>query len=139
MPNKSGFKVRGVPEMRWNIRQIAQGFPGMHEQAQLEETKVDFIEVQKRTPRRFGWLQESEQIEGPYRQNKKVITAITAGDSRAWYAIIVHEDLEAFHPTGQAKFIESVIMESNPYYAERISKRIDLQRLNRHARIVRRS
>jgi hypothetical protein len=61
--------------------------------------------------------------------NDSIIYAlIVAGGPAAPYAIYVHEDLEAIHPVGQAKFIESVLLESRPFMAARIAKRIDLNR-----------
>lgn len=57
-----------------------------------------------------------------------VWTNIVAGGPSAPYAIYVHEDLEAFHKVGQAKYIESVLMESRPFMAARVAKRIDLNK-----------
>lgn len=54
---------------------------------------------------------------------------ITFGGEAEDYALIVHEDLEAHHATGQAKYLESVINESTPYMAERIGKRIQLNQI----------
>jgi hypothetical protein len=48
------------------------------------------------------------------------------GGPAAPYAIKVHEDLEAFHRVGQAKFLESVLLESAPHLAQRVSRRIRL-------------
>ena len=45
------------------------------------------------------------------------------------YAIWVHERLDVLHPIGQAKFLESTLLESIPYLAERIAKRIALNKL----------
>ena len=49
---------------------------------------------------------------------------IEVGGPAAPYAVVVHEDLEAFHPTGQAKYLESTIMQSAPFMLDRISKRL---------------
>jgi hypothetical protein len=47
------------------------------------------------------------------------------GGASVLYAIFVHENLENFHPIGQAKFLESVINESRSYMAARIAARLD--------------
>jgi hypothetical protein len=40
----------------------------------------------------------------------------------------VHEDLTALHKIGQAKYLESVIMESRPFMAARVARRMDLNK-----------
>jgi len=77
----------------------------------------------------FGELRASEFVEGPTRQGGSVYTKILAGGPSAPYAIYVHEDLEAFHEVGQAKYIESVLLESRPYMAQRVARRIDLNKI----------
>jgi hypothetical protein len=52
-----------------------------------------------------------------------------AGGGTVDYALIVHEDLEAFHRVGQAKYIESVLNESKRSMPARIAKRIDLKKV----------
>ena len=53
------------------------------------------------------------------------------GGPAAGYAIYVHEDLGAFHPVGDAKFMESVLNESRPFLAKRIAARVDLTEATR--------
>jgi hypothetical protein len=99
--------------------------------ALYQETSVELKEVKRRTPVDKGALRASEHVEGPLRTgpNDSIIYAlIVAGGPAAPYAIYVHEDLEAIHPVGQAKYIESVLLESRPFMAARIAKRIDLNR-----------
>jgi hypothetical protein len=99
--------------------------------AVYQETSVELKEVKRRTPVDKGALRASEHVEGPLRMgpNDSIIYAlIVAGGPAAPYAIYVHEDLEALHPVGQAKYIESVLLESRPFMAARIAKRIDLNR-----------
>ena len=55
-----------------------------------------------------------------------VAVALTFGGPAVDYAGLVHEDLDAIHPVGQAKFLESTLMESRPFLAARIGKRIDM-------------
>ncbi len=40
------------------------------------------------------------------------------------YAVYVHEDLEAAHPTGKAKFLEDPVNRNLPYLPERIGAAI---------------
>jgi hypothetical protein len=40
--------------------------------------------------------------------------------------MIVHEDLDAFHKVGQAKYLESVIMESRGFIGARVARRLNI-------------
>ena len=45
--------------------------------------------------------------------------------SRNTPLVTVHENLDAFHRVGQAKFLESVLVESRPYLAARVARRMN--------------
>lgn len=49
------------------------------------------------------------------------------GGPAAEYAVIVHEDLEAHHDVGGPKYLESVILEHAPGFADRIAARVRQQ------------
>lgn len=118
-------------EFKRRLRNFKKNFGKEIGRAVYQETSVELKEVRKRTPVDKGPLRASEHVEGPLRTgaNDRIIYAlIVAGGPSAPYAIYVHEDLEALHPVGQAKYIESVLMESRPFMAARIAKRIDLNR-----------
>jgi len=114
--------------MRSKIKQLRKGLPDEVAQALYQETQIEATESKKRTPVLTGNLRASIHVEGPERDYRTVRASIVAGGTAAGYAIYVHENLEAFHKVGQAKFIESVIFESRPYMAARIARRIDLNR-----------
>jgi hypothetical protein len=57
---------------------------------------------------------------------------VSFGDPTPYYAIFVHEDLEARHPNGgQAKFLESAVLEATPGMSSRVGLRIQVERLVR--------
>lgn len=89
---------------------------------------MDATEVKRRTPVDNGTLRGTVHVEGPEIGDGMVSTSVVAGGPSAPYAVIVHEDLTAQHKVGQAKFIESVIMESKATIGERVAKRVDLNR-----------
>ena len=74
--------------------------------------EVKRTEVVKRTPKDTGALRSTIHVEGPERSGRKVTCSIVAGGPAAMYAIVQHEDLTLKHTIGQAKYIESVILES---------------------------
>jgi hypothetical protein len=69
-------------------------------------------------------------VQGPfivYLKGRRVIyTNIVAGGPSAPYAIFVHEDLDAKHKVGQAKFLESWLLESRPNMTARVARRVKI-------------
>lgn len=125
----SSFRLDGVNAMKAKISAFARGFPDEVGRAQYIETEIDATECKRRTPVDKGHLRGSIHVTGPEQEGNRIITEIVAGGVAAPYAIYVHEDLEAFHDDGEAKFIESVVFESRPHMAERIARRIDFSRV----------
>ena len=111
-------------KVRANLRRLAEDVPKYMGEALMAELKIELKEVRARTPRKTGALRDSERIEGPVINGKFVSASILAGGSDAPYAAIVHEDLDAHHPVGEAKFIERTLNESAPYMAQRIAARM---------------
>jgi len=124
----AGAKLSGVDKLKKGARRFVTNMHKQTDRALYQETQIELREVKKRTPVEFGELRASEFVEGPIRQGDSVYTRIVAGGPSAPYAIYVHEDLEAFHEVGQAKYIESVLLESRPFLAARVARRIDLNR-----------
>lgn len=110
------------------MQRIHKNLPDEIGRALYVETEIETKEAKRRTPVDKGPLRASVHTVGPIREWRSVYTEIVAGGPSAPYAIYVHEDPDAFHPVGQWKYIESVIMESRPYMATRVAKRIDLNR-----------
>ena len=114
--------------MRDRLARLRRRFPDEVGAALYQESQIELTEVKKRTPVDTGNLRASEFVEGPIRDGRTIYTLIVAGGPSAPYAVYVHEDPEAFHKVGEWKFIESVLLESRPYMAGRIGRRIDLNR-----------
>lgn len=132
-------KLNGAAAFKSNLARLRKAFPDEVAQALYKETQIEATEVRRRTPvwnsdRRLprgvvaGALRASVRALMPVRQGSRVYTLIAAGGSSAPYAIFVHEDLDAFHKVGQAKYLESVILESRSFMAARVANRIDLKR-----------
>lgn len=94
--------------------------------ALYQETGVEATEVKKRTPVDKGTLRATVHVVGPVREGTRIYTLIACGGPSAPYAVYVHENLEAFHKVGQAKFLESVILESKAYIGSRVAKRVSI-------------
>lgn len=120
----SGAFIKGLVEMDRKIKDLARKFPEQFAEAQFEETMIEAEECVKRCPVKTGTLAGTIHATRPAIKGNSIRTTITAGGPRAPYAVYVHENLEARHPVGQAKFIESTLYESAPYMLRRINARL---------------
>ena len=121
--------VKGVPEMCAVLRGGADATPEEMGRALYQEALVEKAESMQRTPVLTGALRSTHEVTEPKVENREVSVRITVGGPAAYYAVVVHEDMEAHHTNGQAKFLESTIMESRPYMAARVAKRVNWNRL----------
>jgi rRNA processing protein Gar1 len=78
-------------------------------------------ECVKRTPKDIGTLRNSVLLKGPEQIGKKTTCSIVAGGAAAPYAVVQHENLQYHHTEGQAKYIESVILESRSSIGDEIA------------------
>ena len=109
-----------------SLTRMAAKYPGIVGLALRMETEIEAAEAKRRVPVDLGALKSSIHATGPTWKGRSVQCAIVAGGPAAGYAVIVHEDLEAFHKVGQAKYIESVINESKAHIGARVAKRAQL-------------
>ena len=112
-------------EVRTNLGQLARRFPQLAAGALYQEALVEQEESMRRTPVDTGTLRASHRTSDPEVTPSDITVRIEVGGPAAPYALIVHEDLEADHPVGQAKFLESTLNESSKFFASRIAKRIE--------------
>ena len=124
----AGAFLRGVGLVRSRLTTFVKKFPLELGRALKVEVEIEAKEVKRRTPVDKGTLRGTVHVEGPFFEGRTIRMLIVAGGPAAPYAIWVHEDLEAFHKVGQAKYIESVIFESRPHMAARVARRVELQR-----------
>jgi hypothetical protein len=117
------IELTGEEKMRARLLAYANKIPEICEAALYEEAHIEMTESMKRTPVDKGPLRASHTVETK-RRGSDISATIGVGGPSAPYAVYVHEDEDAFHKVGQAKFLESTILESRPYMALRIATRI---------------
>lgn len=119
------FSLSDTQGIRKKIQALSRAMPDITSGALLKEAEIEATESKRRTPVDLGNLRASIHVEGPEIDSKgNVSAAIVAGGPSAPYALIVHEDLDAYHKVGQAKFIESTLKESAPFLPARIASRV---------------
>jgi hypothetical protein len=121
--------ILGMDKVIGRLQRIHDGLPDEMANALREEAKIELKEAIRRTPRDTGALRRSGRVTEVKKGDRTCSVSIIFGGPTAPYAVYVHEDLEAYHPVGQAKFLESVLLESRPHMAKRLAARIKLQRL----------
>lgn len=109
------------------IRTIQKSVPQQIASALFIELQIEATESRKRTPVDTGNLRASTMVTDPVIDGDKISCSIVVGGVAAPYAVHVHENLEAYHPVGMAKFLESVLFESRPFMAARVAKRVSFR------------
>lgn len=89
-----------------------------------EEAEIEMTEAKRRTPVLTGALRASGHVTGPTAAADGVEVKLAFGGPAAPYALAVHENMEAFHANGEAKFLERTLNESVPHMAGRLARRI---------------
>lgn len=128
--------LHGAKEAAQKLREFASKFPdrvlgALYTEAQIEATEmkrrcpVDVDRTNGRVPPHPGNLRNSIHVEEPVRKGKSISVTIATG-AQAPYAIPVHENLDALHEVGEAKFMESVLNESRDHIGSRIAARLSL-------------
>lgn len=112
--------------MRAKFANVRKNYPNKVGNALYSVMGVEKTEVIRRTPKLSGELRSTIKLIGPSDNGKTITVVIVAGGPDAPYAMIVHEDLEAFHNVGQAKYLESVIMESRAFIGRRVAAKLDI-------------
>lgn len=78
-------------------------------------------EAKKRTPVDTGALRASGLVLRPDVVGAVISVTMGFGGAAAPYALVVHENLQARHTVGQAKYLESVINEALPDLDDRLA------------------
>jgi len=121
----------GAEAIAAKLRQLVARLPEEAANALFEEAQIEMTEAKQRTPVDTGALRASGRVHPPKIVGHDISVALTFGGPAVDYAIVVHEDLDAVHPVGQAKFLELTLNESRPHLLQRVARRIDLDRLVR--------
>lgn len=120
-------QLTGMDKVRASIRKVQQTFPDRVLRALTIEGNIEMTEAKKRTPVDTGTLRASGRVDKPQRQGRRMFITLGFGGAAETYAFIVHEDMEAHHDVGQAKYLESTLNESAPFMAQRLARHLQLR------------
>lgn len=122
MPRSLEIRVAGTARVERGLQQLYAQFGPVAQRALRAEAEVEMTEMKERTPVRTGALRASGRVEDL--GGGEVGVRFLFGGPAIEYAAEVHENLDAFHRVGQAKYCESVLEESMPYLLPRVAARM---------------
>lgn len=108
----SGVTVTGTEEMAQVLKQLSERAAPAMAKALTNEAERIMGEAKDLCPVDTGTLKASGHVQEPELIGERVSVTMGFGGAASDYAIIVHEDLSAYHPVGQAKFLEQPLMEA---------------------------
>jgi hypothetical protein len=117
---KSGFK--GSEEMKRRLADMARQMTGKAPEALAAEAQGTLELAQSLAPVATGELRDSGRI---VREDD----IANRNEFTAPHAAIVHEDKDAQHDNGQAKFLETAFNEAESGMARRLAQRLDVEKL----------
>lgn len=119
------LEITGLDALQARLQQLADDMPNEIGSALRAEAEIEMTEAKRRTPVKTGALRASGMVTGPTVSGGEISVTMSFGGGAVDYAIEVHENLAMFHPRGgQAKFLESVVLESAPYLGQRVAERM---------------
>lgn len=118
------FQVAGLDALGSKLTGLYQQLVSQAGDALRAEAEIEMTKAKQRTPVLTGRLRASGHVTGPDVSGDETTVTLAFGGPAVEYALFVHENEEAFHHVGQAKYLESVLMESAPYLAQRVADRL---------------
>jgi hypothetical protein len=116
------IQVKGLREVIARLGAVPQGVMQALETELYLEVNDVFIASQELVPVDTGALKSSGMVEGPIVDGTTVEVSIGYGGAAEDYALVVHEDLTAFHePPTQAKYLEQPAVEAVEGMSERLA------------------
>ena len=102
----------GADQLQRTLRALAGAAPGIAAGALYREAERIMTAAKRLTPILTGALKGSGQVVPPTETARGASVTMGFGNSAIGYAVHVHENLQAHHPVGQAKFLEQPLNEA---------------------------
>lgn len=133
-------EIRGTAEVMARLRALAASLPQLVEAALYEEAQIEMEEAKRRCPVApdGGTLRDSGTVHPPERSGRDISVLLSFGGAAKDYALAVHEHPSVHDPyswkhakygvtfhVGGPHFLSSTLLESKPYIAQRVARRIE--------------
>lgn len=126
----ASFEIRGTKQVNRKLQDYADLFPEVAADALFDQMHdVLEPEVYESTPEKYGDLRSTIRTEESVRKGKIISCSIVAGGDEAPYALFVHEDLDAFHPIGDAKYIERPLNRAARSFGQELGARLQVDKV----------
>lgn len=120
------LRIDGLAQLARRLQSLGEQMPIRVGVALRAEGEIEMTEAKRRTPVDTGALRASGTVTGPMFKGNDVQVRLSFGGNAVQYAVPVHENLDAYHKNGQAKFLESVLNESVAHMPQRVADRLRL-------------
>lgn len=137
MPSGIGFSIwlNGEEELLSKLNEALKNRKDDVVKAARMEAELIMTESKLQCPSDTGALKSSGHVKEPYDEGGRTIIEFgyggtaakinpKTGESTDTYAVYVHENLEAHHPTGKAKFLEDPVKAAQPSLLKNIVERL---------------
>ena len=104
--------VTGFAEFTRLLRTLGIKAPIAAGGALYREAERIMTAAKSRTPVDTGALRASGAVSQPDMTTNGVTVEMGFGNTSVNYAVVVHERLDVFHPTGEAKYLEKAVDEA---------------------------
>lgn len=114
------FEITNLGQFQQSLRFAGRQAVPAAAAALTEEAERIMGVAKARTPVDTGALRGSGHVQAPVVALGRVGVTLAFGGAAAPYAVIVHEDLTARHVVGQAKFLESAMLDAQRGMVDRL-------------------
>lgn len=118
-------KLEGMEKLQNMLKVGGQQATIATARALYTEANKVFFDSQAQVPIDTGALRASGIVTKPYVVGTTATVQISYGGAAAPYAVIVHEDLEANHTVGKAKYLEDPLSQAIPTIANSVAKSVE--------------
>lgn len=117
-------EVSGVEALLANLGMFGQAAERAAKAALYQEAETVMTASKELVPVDTGALRGSGHVQQPVERGSRIEVSLGYGGPAAPYALVVHEDMKARHPTGEAKYLERPLLDAERGMLGRIADRI---------------
>lgn len=125
MAKKFTFRLKNIKKFKKNLSVIEKRMIGsVIERHLFQEGEGVMAQSKELVPVDKGVLRSSGHVQLPKRIGNQVVVTMGYGGPAAGYAVKVHEDLQAFHKVGGAKYLSLPFNQAMRGLARRLATRL---------------